>query len=388
MKTVLLAAVALIAGTALGIASTRWELPDQPSAAAAYLNLVDASSSGSSSVPSPRVEVVNGEIHDFGKMDRGATRSHVFIIRNTGDAPLKLEKGDTTCKCTVSDLKGDSLAPGEETEVKLEWTAKTAEPDFSQSAEIITNDPARPKVRLLVNGLVIQSIRPDRSELSFNNVSTSDDATVKMKIFGFRDGPLEILSHEWAQPETAEFYSAVIRPLAEDELDKSIEARSGVELTVHLKSGLPLGPLAQTIRLESNYDLPPVEIPIVGRIVGDITLVGPKFISNRNVLQLGLVSRDAGARVTLRAIIKGEHRNDVQMKVDSVQPANALQATLGEPAGDENIVTVPLTVEVPPNAAPGSHLGTADSKAGRIVLKTTHPQFPEIEIEVRFAVNP
>jgi hypothetical protein len=125
----------------------------------------------------------------------------------------------------------------------------TAEPEFSQSAEIITNDPARPKVRLLVNGLIIQSIRPDRSELSFNNVSTSDDSTVKMKIFGFRDEPLEILSHEWAQPETAESYSAVIRPLAEGELDKSIGARSGVELAVHLKSGLPLGPLAQTIRL-------------------------------------------------------------------------------------------------------------------------------------------
>src|SRR5688500_8060497 len=124
MKTALLALVALVAGAALGVASTQFELPDKPSPAVAYLNAVAANRNDGASKVGPRVAVVNGEMHDFGKMDRNAKESHAFIIRNEGDAPLKLEKGETTCKCTVSDLKGNSLAPGEETEVLLEWTAK------------------------------------------------------------------------------------------------------------------------------------------------------------------------------------------------------------------------------------------------------------------------
>ena len=388
MKTAVFALVALLAGAALGVASTHWELPDQPSAAAAYLDAAAANRGDGGSRVGPLVKVVNGELHDFGKMDRNAQDSHTFIIRNDGDAPLKLEKGETTCKCTVSDLKGDSLAPGEETEVLLEWTAKTEGTEFSQTAELLTNDPARPKVRLLIKGLIMQSIRTDRTELSFNNIPANETVTARMKVYGFRDEPLEITSHDWLRPETAEHYSATIRPLAENELDTSIGATSGVELAVQLKSGLPLGRLAQTIRLTPSYDLPPVEIPIVGRIVGDITFVGPKFRSDLNILVLNLVSRDDGARITLQGIIKGEHRNDVQLTVDSVEPAESLKATLGEPNRDENIVTVPLTVEVPRGATPGSHLGTGDSKPGRIVIKTTHPQIEQIEIEVRFAVNP
>jgi len=152
---------------------------------------------------------------------------------------------------------------------------------------------------------------------------------------------------------------------------------------------LPLGTLAQTIRLVPSYeDLTPIEIPIVGRIAGDITFVGPKFRGDKNVLQLNLVPREEGARVTLRALIKGEHRNNVQLEIESVEPEESLKATLGEPTRDENIVTVPLTVEVPRGATPGSHLGTGDTKAGRIVLKTTHPEIERIELEVRFAVNP
>jgi hypothetical protein len=387
MKILLLAVVALAIGAALGVASTHLELPEKPSVAVAYLNAA-ATKGDEDSTIGPRVEVVNGELHDFGRMDRMAKLSHAFIIRNSGDAPLKLEKGETTCKCTVSALANESLAPGEQTEVLLEWTAKTDASEFSQSAELLTNDPARHKVRLLVKGLVIQSVRPDRTEMSFNNLPANQATSGHMKIYGFRDEPVQIIKHEWLDKKSADYFDASFRPLAEDEIDKGIGAQSGVEMTVKLKSGLPLGPIAQTIRLTSNYDLPPFEVPILGRIVGDITFVGPKFRSDLNILSLNLIPRDEGARVTLRAIIKGDHRNDVQLEIESIEPQGALEATLGEPDRNEQVVTVPLTIEVPRGAPAGSHLGAGGSKAGRIIIKTNHPQAERIEIEVRFAVNP
>src|SRR5271154_3658165 len=52
---------------------------------------------------------------DFGRMEVGEKRSHVFTIRNEGEATLKIENEGPTCQCTVSDMqKGETreIAPG------------------------------------------------------------------------------------------------------------------------------------------------------------------------------------------------------------------------------------------------------------------------------------
>src|SRR5262245_45718222 len=48
----------------------------------------------------PRVEVVEPNFQ-FGTMERGRTRSHRFEVKNVGNAPLKLQVGQTSCKCTL-----------------------------------------------------------------------------------------------------------------------------------------------------------------------------------------------------------------------------------------------------------------------------------------------
>src|SRR5687768_8123279 len=38
----------------------------------------------------------------FGTLNPGDSGKHSFVIRNTGFAPLALQEGPTTCKCTMS----------------------------------------------------------------------------------------------------------------------------------------------------------------------------------------------------------------------------------------------------------------------------------------------
>src|SRR5258707_1379935 len=42
--------------------------------------------------------------YDFGRMEVGEERSHVYTIRNEGEAVLKIVNVGTTCQCTVSDM--------------------------------------------------------------------------------------------------------------------------------------------------------------------------------------------------------------------------------------------------------------------------------------------
>ena len=78
------------------------------------------------SVGTPHVEVVGGVSYDFGNMKLGESMSHEFPFRNTGDGPLNLTMGTSTCKCTIGNLNKSVLQPGEETMIKLTWTPKAA----------------------------------------------------------------------------------------------------------------------------------------------------------------------------------------------------------------------------------------------------------------------
>jgi hypothetical protein len=57
----------------------------------------------------------------FGRMAKGGSGSHEFVLRNEGNAPLKVAKGPTMCKCTLSSLAGQEIAPCEEIKVSVTW---------------------------------------------------------------------------------------------------------------------------------------------------------------------------------------------------------------------------------------------------------------------------
>src|SRR5260221_10575816 len=70
--------------------------------------------------PYPKA-VIDGTEVKFGRMEMGEERSHVFTIRNDGEAPLILRKGHSTCQCTVSEIELGELAPGASTHITLKW---------------------------------------------------------------------------------------------------------------------------------------------------------------------------------------------------------------------------------------------------------------------------
>ena len=76
--------------------------------------------------PEPRA-VIRERIHQFGTLDPLTTGTHRFVIRNEGDAPLELSGGQTTCKCTLSEIQRRTVPPGESTEVKLTWNTRAGQ---------------------------------------------------------------------------------------------------------------------------------------------------------------------------------------------------------------------------------------------------------------------
>ncbi len=342
-----------------------------------------------SSEPLPKIDVPE-DTYDFGRIESNSVVRHEFTVRNVGTAPLRISIGDSTCRCTVLNLDSAEIPPGESKPVTLEFNGKDYFGPVTQRATILTNDPTRPQVTFTIKADVVKSIRVVPSEIVFSRVVKMQPAMGEAKIYVFRDQPVQVKGIELAnKDENAEFIDLDIQPLAPDELTVEPGAKSGYRVTVRLKPGLPLGPIQQKIRvLTDQKDMPELEIPLAGRVESDVNITGVGWDSSRGMLHLGRINRSSGAerRVMLRLTpLVGEN---LKVEVDRTIP-DFLQVTIEEPRYVEASLSlfVPITIRVPPGAGPANYFGLDEAHAGKVILKTNHPDAPEVKILVRFAVD-
>jgi hypothetical protein len=334
----------------------------------------------------PRV-AVDGPQFDFGTMQRGTTMSHDFVFRNTGRGPLTLRVGSTSCKCTLGSVPDAPIPPGGQVSVKLEWTAKINAGPFRQTATVITNDPIHSKVELQVDGRVTEATGVVPDSFMFDKVTAGQSKSAEVYVMAFAQDTLEVGEPVLTNAETQNFFDVRIERVERSALPNP-DANQGVKITVTVKPGLPLGHFDQWLRLKTNIkDATKLEIPLIGRVVGNISVYGRMWNEEQGVLRLGTVSSETGASADLNIVVRGEGADATALSIKSCDPPE-LVAELGEPKRlSPTLVHVPLVVQVPPGTPPMAHLETEQSEAGKIVLKVTSKDATEMVLHVRFAVE-
>jgi len=393
MKTIILALTATVLGSAVGVALTYNELTSVGNVGLG--SPVDVLELGSATIARqqagiPRLAVEGEREYDFGVMERGTTSSHAFVIKNEGRGPLRLEKGETSCKCTLSELTNGSLSPGESTEITLEWTPKEYEPVFHQTAEIRTNDPLTPILTLTIRGKVIQSVRTSPESIALGSIPLNKPTLTEVKLFSYADHPLEVTEIEWALEEIASYFSAEVVDMPREVVETDPDAKGGKLVKIRIESGLPLGPINQKIRLTTNLlESPVIEVPLTMNVTGDVSIVGRGYSNESATLMLGRIKSEKGYVARLNVLVKGPDREGTEVSVGEVKPADVLKVTLGEKKQVKNgeIYMIPLEIAIPAGSRSASHISTNRNDQGSVVLETNHPEAKRIEIAVRFAVE-
>lgn len=345
------------------------------------------SASTVSEAPSPRVEAAEPN-YDFGTMQRGATKSHEFVVKNAGNAPLQLEMGPTSCKCTLSDADSGPIAPGESANVNLTWVAKVNAGPFRQTATVLTNDPRRPRLELSVEGEVTDVAGMEPREFLIGKVGAGDKTETSIYLGAYDDEELEVSATMAEGTRNPELYQVKVVPV--DAADAPIKAAtSAVRIDVTAGPGLPLGALTEWVNIETSLEAAPVVLaPIIGAVEGDISIHGRGWNRELGVLNFGNVPSGEGAVAKLLVSFKGEHAADAAAEVKEVDP-EWLIAEIGEPRPvGESKTHIPLTIRIPPGRTPviRNESGQSDGDA-RVVLKTEHPDTPEIDVRVRFIIS-
>jgi len=71
----------------------------------------------------PKISI-NKEVHDYGTLEQGAPGGCEFIVTNTGDSPLILNRCKGSCGCTVPECSGEPIPPGETAVIKVKYDTK------------------------------------------------------------------------------------------------------------------------------------------------------------------------------------------------------------------------------------------------------------------------
>jgi hypothetical protein len=339
----------------------------------------------------PIVEVVGGTEFVFGTMQHGATMKHDFVFRNVGDGPLNLDMGGSTCKCTVGELESSVLQPGEETVVNLTWTAQSIMPDYGQSATILTSDPEHPEVKIYVRGQIADSFVADPGSIALGSFSVSDEVDKTFHIFTYLEKSQGPTSFSWTNAKTRDLIEISFEKvdLDPEKFPNHTNALAVHEAHLRIKPGLPIGLLDARITFTTDQgdNVGTLSIPVSGRVTGDITLVGgASFDPELNLVNMGTVKSSEGAALGIWLVVQGEQRDEIEVEVASIDPADSLNVIVGEPklSGVRRLFN--LQFEVPRGAPETYYAGSNPKDFGKVVIKTNHKMIKEIPIHIRLNV--
>ncbi|HIE03522.1 MAG TPA: choice-of-anchor D domain-containing protein, partial [Candidatus Latescibacteria bacterium] len=135
---------------------------------------------------------VSPEASNFGELPVGEHRDTVLWIYNRGKAELKIVSTSLVYGTNfelLDELSGKVVAPGKSLSLTVRFIPKEAG-ELSDTLIVVTNDPSRPEVRVVLSGVGLRpEIRLSQEALNFGQVQlgTYRDTTLSIRNLGNED---------------------------------------------------------------------------------------------------------------------------------------------------------------------------------------------------------
>lgn len=190
-------------------------------------------------------------VHDFGRLEAGATIHHDFTFTNKGDAKLSVNHVLTSCGCLTSTDWSREIEPGKQGRVPFSFNSTGMAGDFYRTLTVSSNDPAHPSIMLIIKGVVWQKIQitPASARLTVLRPSLQK-ATGSVLITNHTSQPLKLQAPVSQSPQ--------LRARVE-------EIKPGQEFRVHVETVPPISTkiIRGLIVIGTNSrDMPVLNIPV------------------------------------------------------------------------------------------------------------------------------
>lgn len=93
--------------------------------------------------------------YDWGEVPRGDHVKYDFVVSNVGGDLLKIEDVRASCGCTAAKPGKSDLAPGESTNINVDFNSTGRSGRQTKYITVKTNDPGQPELRFKLSGVVV-----------------------------------------------------------------------------------------------------------------------------------------------------------------------------------------------------------------------------------------
>lgn len=91
--------------------------------------------------------------YNFGEIQQGESVTHIFTLKNTGDADLIISAARGSCGCTVPEWPKNPIAKGEIGEIKITFNSAEKSGKQNKTVTLVSNSIPNTKV-ITINGNV------------------------------------------------------------------------------------------------------------------------------------------------------------------------------------------------------------------------------------------
>jgi len=121
----------------------------------------------------PRIEIESSSIN-FGVVSPGAKASRQIEVRNTGRKPLAVVDVKMTCGCTEAAITKSIIEPGDSATLTVAAHGRATRGPSRESLTVISNDPKRPVVDIVLEFMTGGDAFIEPSSLDFGRVSREE----------------------------------------------------------------------------------------------------------------------------------------------------------------------------------------------------------------------
>lgn len=303
--------------------------------------------------PGPKIRLT-APVFDFGRIGAGTVVRHNYFFTNTGTAPLAITGVHTFCDCTTVGKWSARLGPEQSGTIPIQFDSAGYDGVVKKRIMVTTNDPARPKIVLTLEGTVSNPIGVSPSNVVFSLVT--DTPASETKIVRITNNSREPLT--LSAPKTTNRAFAV-------EL-KTV--RPGRKFALHVTAVPPFGAgtAVDMITIKTNStQVPVISVTALAVVQKPVTAWpaaiwlrdGPLPAAVRTRVTIRNHDEQAGFAVSDPVV----HLPGVTAVVQTVRAGRVFDVLLTFPAGFE--------------LAPGAH--------AELRIKTTHPKFPVVTVPIR-----
>jgi len=232
--------------------------PAEPAAAATAEPQAEAATEGV-----PRLELTPAKF-DFGEVWQGEPAKADFTVKNTGTAPLEVTVR-SGCGCTLAGKPKSPLAPGESSTFGVSYNTATYTGPANKRVTVTTNDPARDRVVIEVEGNVKPLFEATpATRVSMYQLTPDDVETQTVKLVSQYPQPIHLKVKEGQQVDPFDIQL------------KEIAAGKEYEVQITTKPPLKLGFSRVTLELETGLEAAPTYSIMVAANAQPRVLTMPK----------------------------------------------------------------------------------------------------------------